>query len=74
MFGALFLSEENLFHVVVISFTAIILTELTMVFLTIMTWHPLMLLAELASILIYFHSLVVFHDIFCIISTGPHPD
>ena len=74
MFGALFLSEENLFHVVVISFTAIILTELTMVFLTIRTWHPLMLLAELASIFIYFLSLFVFRDFFCIIPIDPSLD
>jgi phospholipid-translocating ATPase len=35
MFGALLLFEEEFIHVVAISFTALILTELTMVALTI---------------------------------------
>ena len=59
MFGALLLFEDEFVHMVAISFTALILTELTMVALTVRTWHPLMLLSELASILIYFLSLKV---------------
>ena len=65
-----FLFDDNLIHVVAISFTALILTELTMVALTIRTWHPLMLLAELASILVYLLSLIVLRDFFGIISTS----
>jgi len=64
MFGALLLFEDEFIHVVAISFTALILTELVMVALTITTWHPIMLLAELASILIYFLSLIVLRDFF----------
>jgi phospholipid-translocating ATPase len=64
MFGALLLFEDEFIHVVAISFTALILTELTMVALTVRTWHPIMLLAELASILIYFLSLIVLRDFF----------
>ena len=64
MFGALLLFEDEFIHVVAISFTALILTELVMVALTIRTWHPIMLLAELASILIYFLSLIVIRDFF----------
>jgi phospholipid-translocating ATPase len=64
MFLALLLFEDEFIHVVAISFTALILTELTMVALTIRTWHPLMPLAELASILIYILSLVVLKDYF----------
>ena len=64
MFGALLLFEDEFIHVVAISFTALILTELVMVALTIRTWHPIMLLAELASILIYFLSLIVLRDFF----------
>jgi len=64
MFGALLLFEDEFVHMVAISFTALILTELTMVALTVRTWHPLMLLAELASILIYFLSLIVLRDFF----------
>jgi len=64
MFGALLLFEDEFIHVVAISFTALILTELTMVALTVKTWHPFMLLAELASIVIYFLSLIILRDFF----------
>jgi len=64
MFGALLLFEDEFIHVVAISFTALILTELVMVALTIRTWHPLMLMAEFASILIYFLSLIILRDFF----------
>jgi len=64
MFGALLLFEEEFIHVVAISFTALILTELIMVAMTIRTWHPLMLLAELISILLYVISLAVLKDFF----------
>merc|ERR1719495_803451 len=64
MFGALLLFEEEFIHIVAISFTALILTELTMVALTIRTWHPVMFLAELSSILMYFLSLIVLRDFF----------
>ena len=71
MFGALLLFEDEFIHVVAISFTALILTELVMVALTIRTWHPIMLLAELASILIYFLSLIVLTDFFGLTSSSP---
>ena len=64
MFGALLLFEEDFLHIVAISFTALILTELTMVALTIRTWHPIMLLAELSSVGIYFLSLIFLTDFF----------
>ena len=64
IFGALLLFEEEFIHIVAISFTALILTELTMVALTVRTWHPFMLLAELVSILIYFLSLIILRDWF----------
>ena len=64
MFGALLLFEDEFIHVVAISFTALILTELIMVAMTIRTWHWLMLVAELLSILIYIFSLFIFKDFF----------
>merc|ERR1719290_463520 len=64
MFLALLLFEDEFIHIVAISFTALILTELTMVALTIRTWHPIMLLAELASVGIYFLSLIILKDFF----------
>ena len=59
MFGALFLFEDDFIHIVAISFTALILTELIMVALTVRTWHWLMLFAELLSLLIYVVSVIV---------------
>jgi len=64
MFLALLLFEDEFIHIVAISFTALILTELTMVALTIRTWHWLMVFSELISILIYFLSLIVMKDYF----------
>jgi len=64
MFGALLLFEDEFIHIVAISFTALILTELTMVALTIRTWHPFMFVAEFLSIIIYIISLLVLRDFF----------
>ena len=58
------LFEDELIHVVSITFTALILTELLMVALTIRTWHGLMMVAELLSIAIYISSLLVLRDYF----------
>lgn len=41
MYGALVLFEDEFIHIVSISFSALILTELIMVALTIRTWHRL---------------------------------
>lgn len=64
MLVGLFLFESQFIHVVSITFTALILTELLMVALTIRTWHGLMLAAELFSIAVYITSLVVLKDYF----------
>ena len=58
------LFDSELIHVVSITFTALILTELLMVALTIRTWHGLMMVAELISIAIYVFSLLVLRDYF----------
>uniref|UniRef100_A0A5F9C7S6 Phospholipid-transporting ATPase n=1 Tax=Oryctolagus cuniculus TaxID=9986 RepID=A0A5F9C7S6_RABIT len=49
-------------HIVAISFTSLILTELLMVALTIQTWHWLMTVAELLSLACYIASLVFLHE------------
>ena len=64
MFGALLLFEDEFIHVVSISFTALILTELIMVALTIRTWHWLMVVAEFLSLAIYILSLIILKDFF----------
>lgn len=64
MLVGLLLFESQFIHVVSITFTALILTELLMVALTIHTWHGLMLVAELFSIAVYVTSLLVLKDYF----------
>lgn len=64
MFLAILLFEDEFIHVVAISFTALILTELLMVALTVRTWHPLMVVAELVSVFTYAISVVIFDEIF----------
>lgn len=64
MYGALLLFEEEFIHVVAITFTSLILTELLMVALTIHMWHWLMILAEFLSLGIYVIALVVLKDFF----------
>lgn len=64
MYGALLLFEDEFIHIVAISFTSLILTELIMVALNIRTWHYLMVIAELLSLALYLGSLVIFHDYF----------
>ena len=64
MYGALLLFEDEFIHIVAISFTSLILTELIMVALNIRTWHYLMILAEFFSLALYGLSLIVLHDYF----------
>ena len=58
MYGAMLLFEDDLIHIVSISFTALILTELLMVGLTVRTWHPLMFVAHGLSLAFYALSLI----------------
>jgi phospholipid-translocating ATPase len=64
MYGALILFQDEFIHIVSISFTSLILTELIMVALTIRTMHRLMIVAEIVSIFFYALSLIVFHEFF----------
>lgn len=64
MYGALILFRDEFIHIVSISFTALIFTELIMVGLTIRNMHKLMIVAEVISFLIYVASLIVFRNYF----------
>ncbi|XP_066572153.1 putative phospholipid-transporting ATPase IIB isoform X2 [Amia ocellicauda] len=64
MYGALVLFESEFVHVVAISFTALILTELLMVALTIRTWHWLMIVGEFLSLGCYVASLAFLNEYF----------
>ena len=59
MFGALLLFDDDFIHIVSISFSSLILTELLMVALTVRSWHWLMVLAEILSLLIYVVSVII---------------
>ncbi|XP_016407251.1 probable phospholipid-transporting ATPase IIB [Sinocyclocheilus rhinocerous] len=64
MYGALVLFDQEFVHVVAISFTALILTELLMVALMVRTWHWLMVVAELISLGCYLASLAFLNEYF----------
>ncbi|GBM70525.1 putative phospholipid-transporting ATPase IIB [Araneus ventricosus] len=64
MYGALLLYKAEFIHIVSISFTALIFTELLMVALTVRTWHWLMVVAELFSLVIYLLSLFFMKQFF----------
>ena len=69
MLAGFLLFESQFIHVVSITFTALVLTELLMVALMIRTWHGLMLAAELFSITVYVTSLIVLKDYFGIVES-----
>lgn len=54
---SILLFEDEFIHIVAISFTALICNELLMVALEINTWHKLMVLAEVITVLVYFGSM-----------------
>ncbi|VDK37144.1 unnamed protein product [Anisakis simplex] len=64
MYGALLVFDSDFIHVVSISFTALIVTELIMVALTVHTWHWAMLLAEALSLSLYAGSLLILDQYF----------
>uniref|UniRef100_A0A4W3HVK2 Phospholipid-transporting ATPase n=1 Tax=Callorhinchus milii TaxID=7868 RepID=A0A4W3HVK2_CALMI len=64
MYGGLLLFESEFVHVVAISFTALIFTELLMVALTVRTWHWLMVVAEFLSLGCYVASLAFLNEYF----------
>ncbi|CAL1295014.1 unnamed protein product [Larinioides sclopetarius] len=73
MYGALLLYKAEFIHIVSISFTALIFTELLMVALTVRTWHWLMVVAELFSLTIYLLSLFFMKQFFDICSNCNFP-
>ena len=56
--GGVLLFEQRFVHVVGITFTALILTELIMVAVEVKRWHPLMLLAQVLTLLVYLGCIV----------------
>lgn len=64
IYGSLILFEQDFNHIVAITFTALILTELLMVGLTVRSWHILMIISMMVSLICYVASLVVLKEYF----------
>eukprot|EP01053_Blabericola_migrator_P012304 Blabericola_migrator_1__12303@NODE_76_length_15181_cov_143_848948_g68_i0_p1_GENE_NODE_76_length_15181_cov_143_848948_g68_i0NODE_76_length_15181_cov_143_848948_g68_i0_p1_ORF_typecomplete_len1255_score242_95PhoLip_ATPase_C/PF16212_5/1_4e03PhoLip_ATPase_C/PF16212_5/5_4e54Hydrolase/PF00702_26/4_8e37E1E2_ATPase/PF00122_20/1_4e23E1E2_ATPase/PF00122_20/8e03E1E2_ATPase/PF00122_20/1_3e04Cation_ATPase/PF13246_6/1_9e15Cation_ATPase/PF13246_6/1_7e02PhoLip_ATPase_N/PF16209_5/5_5e15PhoLip_ATPase_N/PF16209_5/6 len=64
MLGVIALFERQMTNIVSIAFTSLILSELLNVTSEIMTWHPLMVAAELLTVVIYAVSLLLLGDYF----------
>ena len=64
MYGSLILFEQDMNHIVAISFTSLILTELLMVGLTIRTWHYINIISMLFSLVCYILSLIILKEFF----------
>lgn len=64
MYLALVLFDSDFIHIESITFTALILTELIMVALTVHRWHWAMIVAELFSVICYAGSLFVLSGLF----------
>jgi len=58
MILSIWLFENQFVNIVSISFTALVLNELLMVALEINTWHRLMIVSEIATLIIYVGSMV----------------
>jgi len=79
MLGGVLLFEQRFVHVVGITFTSLILTENLMVAVEVKRWHPLMLLAQVLSLLVYIGAMIAlsspqmlegYFDIHFIMSVG----
>jgi phospholipid-translocating ATPase len=64
MYGALVAFDSDFIHVVSISFSALIVTELIMVAMTVHTWHWAMLVAQALSLGLYAASLLILDKFF----------
>ncbi len=64
IYGSLLIFDQDFNHIVAITFTALILTELLMVGLTVRSWHILMIISMMVSLICYIASLVVFKAYF----------
>jgi phospholipid-translocating ATPase len=70
MILALWLFEREFIHIVSITFTSLILNELLMIALEVHTWHWVMLLSEVTSLLLYVVSVRLMPEEFDVRFTG----
>jgi len=72
MILAILLFEEEFMNIVAITFTALILSELLNVASEVHTWHPLMITAEILTVIVYIFSMFIlrtYFDIFFIMTS-----
>ncbi|KAF9417754.1 putative aminophospholipid-translocase, partial [Podila epigama] len=73
MILSIWLFENQFVNIVSISFTALVLNELLMVALEINTWHRLMIVSEIATLVIYVGSMVFLPTYFVITMVSSFP-
>eukprot|EP00923_Selenidium_pygospionis_P008108 GHVN01013740.1.p1 GENE.GHVN01013740.1~~GHVN01013740.1.p1 ORF type:complete len:1361 (-),score=207.02 GHVN01013740.1:83-4165(-) len=64
MMGAIALFEDSFTNIVAITFTSLILAELLNCASQITTWHPLMIAAQIVSVIIYVFSMFILRNYF----------
>lgn len=64
MYGAMFLFNDEFIHIVAITFTTLIITELLMLALNVRSWHWMMVVAEVISLSSYLFTLLLFPQSF----------
>lgn len=64
MLVAIFLFDSSMYNIVSITFTVLILTELLNVAFEIHTWHWMMIVSEVLTLILYFVSMVILKSYF----------
>lgn len=64
MYGAMLLFNDEFIHVVAITYTTLIITELLMLALNVRSWHWMMVVAEVTSLSFYLLTLILFPQSF----------
>jgi phospholipid-translocating ATPase len=64
MYGAMLLFNDEFIHVVAITYTTLIITELLMLALNVRSWHWMMVVAEVISLSFYLFTLILFPQSF----------
>lgn len=64
MLVAIFTFDSSMYNIVSITFTVLILTELLNVAFEIHTWHWMMIVSEVLTLILYFVSMVILKSYF----------
>jgi len=64
MLLAMMMFQDRLMHVVAITFTALVMSELLNVASEIHRWHPLMIASEIVTVVVYGYSVLILRQFF----------